>query len=39
MIIRYTGKDFEITRIFDIRTRVLGYGYDYVAEVITKVLI
>jgi len=35
---RYAGKDLEVTRIPDIRTRVSGYGYDYVAEVMTEVL-
>jgi len=38
MIIRYANKDLEATRIPDIRTRVLGYGYDYVAKVMAKVL-
>jgi len=37
--IRYTGKNLKVTRIPDIRIRVLEYNYDYVAEVITKVLI
>jgi len=36
--IRHAGKDFKATRISDIRTRVLGYGYDYVAKVIAEVL-
>jgi len=39
MIIRHAGKDLKATRIPDIRTRVLGYGYDYVAEVMAEVLI
>jgi len=39
IIIRYAGKDLKVTGIFDIRTRILGYNYDYVAEVITKILI
>jgi len=39
MIIKYTGKNLEITRIFDIRTRVLGYNYNYVIKVMAKVLI
>jgi len=39
VIIRHTGKDLKATRIPDIRIRVLGYSYDYVVKVITKVLI
>jgi len=39
MIIKYTGKNLKTTRIFDIRTRVLGYDYDYVAKVMVKILI
>jgi len=38
MIIRYTGKNLEVTRILDMRIRVLGYGYDYVAKIIAEVL-
>jgi len=38
IIIRHAGKDLKTTRIPDIRTRVLRHGYDYVAEVIIKVL-
>jgi len=34
VIIKYTGKNLETTRIFDIRIRVLKYGYDYVTEVL-----
>jgi len=36
---RHADKNFKITRIPDMRTRVLGYGYDYVIKVIAKVLI
>jgi len=39
IIIKYAGKDFKATRIPDIRTRVLKYGYDYVAKVMAEVLI
>jgi len=39
IIIRYAGKNLKATRILNIRTRVLGYNYDYVVEVMTKVLI
>jgi len=38
VIIRYAGKDFKATRIPDMRIRVLGYGYNYVAEVMAEVL-
>jgi len=38
MIIRYAGKNLKATRIPDIRTRVLRYGYDYVIKVMAKVL-
>jgi len=36
--IRYTSKNLKVTRIPDIRIRILGYNYDYVAEVMAKVL-
>jgi len=39
VIIRHTGKNLKVTRIPDIRTRVLGYNYDYVIKIIIKVLI
>jgi len=39
IIIRYTGKNLKVTRIPDIRTRVLGYNYNYVIKVMAKVLI
>jgi len=39
VIIRHASKDFEATRIPDMRIRVLEYGYDYVAKVIAEVLI
>jgi len=39
VIIKYTGKNLKVTRILDIRIRVLGYNYNYVAKVIIKVLI
>jgi len=38
MIIRHANKNFKITRILDIRTRVLEYNYDYVIKIITKML-
>jgi len=38
IIIRYAGKNLEVTRILDIRIRVLGYNYDYVIKVIVKVM-
>jgi len=34
VIIRYAGKNLKVTRIPDMRTRVLGYNYDYVAKVL-----
>jgi len=39
IIIKYTGKNFKVTCIFDIRIRVLRYSYDYVTKIITKILI
>jgi len=39
VIIRHAGKNLEATRIPDMRTRVLGYGYDYVVKVMAEVLI
>jgi len=39
MIIRYAGKNFNITRILDIRTRILGYSYNYVIKIIIKIII
>jgi len=39
MIIKYTGKDFEVTRIPDMRIRVLGYDYNYVIKIMAKILI
>jgi len=38
IIIRHAGKNLKITRIPDIRIRVLGYNYDYVIKVMIKVL-
>jgi len=38
VIIRHAGKDLEATRIPDMRIRVIGYGYDYVAKVMAEVL-
>jgi len=38
IIIRHTGKNLKATRIPDIRIRVLGYDYDYIAEIIIKIL-
>jgi len=39
IIIKYTGKDFKVTRIPDIRIRVLRYNYDYMAKIMAKILI
>jgi len=38
IIIRHAGKNLKATRIPDMRTRVLGYDYDYVVKIIAKVL-
>jgi len=38
IIIRHAGKNLEVTRIFDIRIRVLKYDYNYVAKIIAKIL-
>jgi len=38
VIIRHTGKNLKATRIPDMRTRVLRYNYNYVAEVMAEVL-
>jgi len=35
--IKHTGKNLKITRIFDIRIRVLKYSYDYMAKIIAKI--
>jgi len=39
VIIRYAGKNLKVTRIPDIRIRVLGYNYNYVTKVMTEILI
>jgi len=39
IIIKYTGKNLDATRIFNIRTRILGYNYDYMAKIMAEVLI
>jgi len=39
VIIRYAGKNLKVTRIPDIRTRVLGYNYDYITKIMIKILI
>jgi len=36
--IKYTGKNLKVTRIPDIRTRVLRYNYNYVTKIMAKVL-
>jgi len=38
-IIKYAGKNFRVTRIPDMRIRVLGYNYNYVVKVMTEILI
>jgi len=39
VIIRHANKNLEVTRIPDMRIRVLGYNYDYMIKVMAKVLI
>jgi len=34
MFIKYTGKNFKITRIPDIRICILGYNYNYVIKIV-----
>jgi len=39
VIIKYTNKNFKVTRIPDIRTRVLKYNYNYMIKIMAKILI
>jgi len=39
IIIKYAGKNFKVTRIPDIRTRVLGHNYNYMIKIMIKMLI
>jgi len=39
MIIKHANKNLKVTRIPDIRTRVLGYNYNYMIKVMAEVLI
>jgi len=38
IITKHADKNLKITRIFDIRTRVLRYNYDYVIKIMAEVL-